>query len=363
MTTLPRVKYFYFLFFFMVTSSVLRAQSDTDTTIYDILPLMPRFPACEQLDTTVAFKQQCAQQQLLSFMYQNIIYPFEARQNGNEGMVVVSFVVEKDGSLSDPQVLKDIGGGCGMETVRVVNLMNSAGIAWVPGEKDGQVVRCRYTLPVKFRLEEQLPYSLVGRDTVYTEFDIPLQFRGGEEALTSYLKEQLKYPKAWQDSCLIGNIDIQLWVGPGGVTRVLDLTDFAGLGFDFWSAATDAATSTYNRWDVAVFEGRQVPAAYEISLTFFPEGEACKSVVADYDLAVAALNEGIALYNEEKTEEGIAKMTEAVNRFPNNANFLLSRGQAYMNTNQFAEACVDLRKAKEIAQINWFDNILPLLCK
>ena len=360
---MPRLKYLFILGFLGWISPSLQAQAVTDTTIYDILPMMPRFPACEQLDTTLAFKQQCAQQQLLSFMYQNIIYPLEARQNGNEGMVVVSFVVEKDGSLSNPQILKDIGGGCGIETIRVVNLMNSAGIAWVPAEKDGAAVRCRYTLPVKFRLEEQLPYAMVGMDTVYTEFDTPLEFRGGEDALAAHLKEQLRCPEAWQDSCLIGNIDIQLWVGPGGVVRVLDLTDFAGLGFDFWFAATEAATSTYNRWDVAVFEGRKVPAAYEISLTFFPEREACKAVVADYDLAVAALDEGIALYNEEKTAEGIAKMTEAVNRFPNNANFLLSRGQAYMNTNQFAEACSDLRKAKEIAQINWFDNILPLLCK
>lgn len=353
----------YLLLFVFVAFGRLSGQTDQDTTVYEIVPVMPRFPACEQLDTTLVFKQECAQQQLLSFMYQNIVYPLEARQNGNEGMVVVSFVVEKDGSLSDPRILKDIGGGCGIETVRVVNLMNSAGIPWIPGEKDGQVVRCRYTLPIKFKLEEQPPYTLFGTDTIYTEFDTPLEFKGGEEALSAHLQSRLKYPAAWQDSCLVGNIDIQLWVGPTGKVRVLDLTDFAGLGFDFWFAATEAATSTYGLWELATFEGRVVPAAYDISLTFFPEGEGCKTVVANYDLAINALNEGIALYNAEKQEEGIAKMTEAVNLFPNNANFLLSRGQAYMNSNQFAEACADLRKAKEIAQINWYDNILPLLCR
>lgn len=357
------LQYLSLLLFVIGLTSPLRGQESQDTTIYEIVPQMPRFPACEQLDTTIVFKDQCAQQQLLSFMYQNIMYPFEARQNGNEGTVVVSFVVEKDGSLSNAKVLKDIGGGCGMETVRVVNLMNSAGIAWIPGEKDGEIVRCRYNLPIKFKLEEQPPYTIFGTDTIYTEYDTPLQFQGGEEALSAHLNSKLSYPETWQDSCLIGNIDIQLWVGPKGRVRVLDLTDFADLGFDFWSAATEAATSTFGKWEVATFEGRAVPAAYDISLTFFPEREACKTVVTNYDRAVKALNEGIALYNEEKTEEGIAKMTEAVNLFPNNANFLLSRGQAYMNSNQFAEACVDLRKAKEIAQVNWFDNILPLLCR
>lgn len=336
--------------------------TETDTTIYTALEIGPRFPACENVDTTLAFKSQCAQRELLKFMYSNIRYPMEARQQNIEGQVVVSFVVEKDGALSNAEILKDIGGGAGEEVLRVVQGMNDNDIAWVPGQRDGQPVRARFTLPIRFKLEEAKPYVLAGRDSIYTEYDEPLTFKGGQEALGSFLEKELNYPQEWADSCTIGRIDIQLLVRPNGEVRILDLTDYNDLGFDFWYAAIDATASTAGQWDPAVYEGRNVGGAYDIQLPFVPQNEACATVVEKYQRANQLANEGADLFNEGEKEAGLAKMEEALSLFPRNAEFLLLRGQAYLDMQEFGKACTDLRLARSISLVNYYDNVLPIIC-
>lgn len=85
---------------------------------------------------------------LNKFLADNIIYPANAKQNNVEGTVVVQFVVETDGSISNITLLKDIGDGCGDEALRVVRKMPK----WIPGKQNGVAVRVQYQLPVRFTL-------------------------------------------------------------------------------------------------------------------------------------------------------------------------------------------------------------------
>lgn len=345
-------------------ASASAQQADlADTIIYKVVEEMPRFPGCEALDTSLQVKSQCAQQRLLAFIYQNIVYPIEARREGNEGTVVVSFVVEKDGFISNPRIVRDIGGGCGEEALRIISAMNQSGVRWTPGKKDGKPVRVQFNLPVKFKLKEALPYIIVEGDSIWTDFDEPLEFEGGIEGLIGHIEEKLDYPVTGNDSCLIGNIDVQLLVRNTGEVRILNLTDYNDLGFDFWYEAIDAATSTFGKWKIATYEGRKVPTAYDLSLSFAPSIDECKQKVDDYEVAAKLVEEGMEMFNSEKKEEGIQKMTEGINMFPDDANFLLARGQAYLDTNRMEEACADLSKAREIALVSWYDNILSLICK
>lgn len=119
--------------------------------IFVVAEDMPRFPGCEDLPSKKE-KEQCAGQKLLEFIYANIQYPAVARENGVEGTVVVAFVVEKDGSVADIKLLRDIGAGCGDEAQRVVKLMNAMPERWIPGKQRGKAVRVQYNLPVKFVL-------------------------------------------------------------------------------------------------------------------------------------------------------------------------------------------------------------------
>ncbi len=353
----------WFLALLMVLAVTMVRAQEGDTTIYQAVEEMPRFPGCEQLDTTLTALNKCAEQQLLRFVYSQVGYPVEARRQGLEGNVVVSFVVELDGSLSSPQIVKDIGGGCGLEVIRVVNLMNERGLRWRPGFKEDGPVRVRMTLPVRFQLEEAKPYVLAGRDTIYVRYDTPPGFIGGDEALSRWLAERLDYPTSGLDSCRVGTIDMQLQIGRDGQVRILDMTDYNDLGFDFWYEAIDAATSTIGQWDVAVFEGRKVPSAYDITLSFAPNNEACREVVTAYQEAGRLVQEGAELFNADDQEAGLAKLDEALARFPNDANFLFIRGQMLLEADRLREACRDLRKGSEIALVNWYNDILPLICR
>ena len=86
---------------------------------------------------------------LYKYLRENIKYPQLARDNNITGKVYVTFVVERDGSIANPRVLKDIGGGCGAEAIRVVKSMPK----WNPGKQRGKAVRVQFNLPVNFNLQ------------------------------------------------------------------------------------------------------------------------------------------------------------------------------------------------------------------
>ncbi|MEK7253588.1 MAG: energy transducer TonB [Bacteroidota bacterium] len=339
----------------------------SDTTIYKVVEELPRFPGCETLDTTLAVKNQCAQTALIVFFNRNIVYPMQARQDSIAGTVVLSFVVEKDGYISNPTLVKDIGGGCGEEALRVASGMNealkTASLTWVPGKKSGVPVRTHVNVPIKFKLQEPPDFVLVGWDTVYVEVDDSLTFKAGNAALEKHLIEKLKFPAAFKDSCKIGSMDMTLLVNPDGLVKVLDMSDYGNLGFDFQFEAIQAATSTYGMWNPATRKGRQVPASYELTVLFKPTATGCQQKIADYDRANALAVEGSQLFNEEKQEEGLAKLNEALKLFPDNANFLYLRGQAYMNMNKMTEACEDFKKVRSIVSLEIVNQLIPLLCK
>ncbi len=344
---------------------------EADTIIYKTAAEMPRFPACEALDTTIAFKIKCAEQQLLRYVYQRIVYPPAAVEQDLEGTVVVSFIVEKNGQISNPQIVKDLGGGTGDAALLVVRAMQRDGILWVPGrDQEGQPLRVTVNLPVRFRLQDAPNSQMIGADTVYVRWDEPLRYEGGAEALSKYLEEELKYPSSGNDSCIIGSMDVQVLIEGDGNVRILDIIDYNDLGFDFWYETVHTSISTYGKWTPAVFEGRNVSTSFDLSMSFIPTESTCSTIVDAYIDAANTAEEGSALFKEgfeaedqAKMDEGLAKMTKAVDRFPNDSQLLILRGQAYLDANRLQEACVDLSRASRIALINWYDSILPLLCK
>ncbi|MBK8885677.1 MAG: energy transducer TonB [Saprospiraceae bacterium] len=120
--------------------------------IFRVVEQMPRFPGCEDKGTDKE-KEDCAKGKMLEYIYKNLKYPAIARENGVEGQVVLQFVVDKDGSITDAKIVRDIGAGCGTAAETVVNGMNNMGQKWIPGKQRGRPVRVLYTLPVKFKLE------------------------------------------------------------------------------------------------------------------------------------------------------------------------------------------------------------------
>ncbi len=117
------------------------------------IEIMPRFPGCEDQIGSEEEKQKCALNLMLQYVYKNIKYPPEARENGVEGMVIIKYVVDLDGSLTDVEIVKDPGGGLGEAGLAVINLMNEEHIRWVPGSINGTPAKVQFHLPIKFKLE------------------------------------------------------------------------------------------------------------------------------------------------------------------------------------------------------------------
>ena len=103
--------------------------------VFDIVEHMPTFPG--------------GQMELMKFLAENVRYPKEAEEKGKQGRVVLTFIVEKDGSVSNIDVAKKVCDELDAEAVRVVSSMPK----WTPGMQNGKNVRVKYTVPVTFRLQ------------------------------------------------------------------------------------------------------------------------------------------------------------------------------------------------------------------
>ena len=340
------------------------AEATQDTTIYDIAEETPRFPSrCETLDTTAAVKAECSQLALLAYVNQKTLYPAEAREQNISGMAVIGFVVEKNGVVSRARVMRDPGGNLGVAALRAVIGM-AREVRFRPAVRGGEFVRFNYVLPIRFKLEEPLPYVVAGRDTIYTTLTEPLRFARHDGKLGDYFDEHLRYPAAGEDSCRTGQLDLQLLVQADGRVRVQDIIDYNDLGTDFTFEAISVATGTLGMWEPAEYDGRPVTAAYDIQVTFAPESAACRATLDRYNEAVDLINEGQTLAQDSTTlEAGLAKMDAAVALFPRDGRFRIARGQARMDNNRLEGACQDLRLARDIALIDWYDSVLPLICR
>jgi protein TonB len=118
-----------------VPVKVEEEESAEEMQIFMVVESMPEYPGGE----TALYK----------YLAENIKYPQMAKESGIQGRVFVTFVVERNGSVTDVKVLRGIGGGCDEEAIRVVQNMPK----WTPGKQRGKSVRVQYNLPVKFTLQ------------------------------------------------------------------------------------------------------------------------------------------------------------------------------------------------------------------
>lgn len=105
------------------------------TKVFDVVEEMPSFPGGNAA--------------LMSYLNSNTKYPVVAQENGVQGRVIISFVVERDGSISDVKVARSVDPSLDREAQRVVKSMPR----WSPGKQNGSTVRVKYTVPVVFRLQ------------------------------------------------------------------------------------------------------------------------------------------------------------------------------------------------------------------
>ena len=129
---------------------VARDSSGDDAGLVVLRPTIPAyFPGCSAYPEGSAGKTECSGRELMAFVGRELGYPEAAREESIEGVVVLSFVVNATGGIRDARVLRDIGGGCGEEALRVVNAMPR----WQPAIDEGRTVATPFTLPLTFSLQ------------------------------------------------------------------------------------------------------------------------------------------------------------------------------------------------------------------
>ena|GEM_PF-3510298 len=135
------------------TFDTAQAVTPKEDEEFKVVETMPRFPGCEDEELSDKEKEDCAKQTMLEFIYSNLRYPAEARENNIDGMVVSQFLILKNGDIGQAQITRDIGSRCGNAVLWIINRMNYTCDKWVPGSQRGEPVKVQYTLPVRFRLE------------------------------------------------------------------------------------------------------------------------------------------------------------------------------------------------------------------
>ena len=114
---------------------VVETEVVDEDVIVDVAEIMPEFPG-----GTAA---------LMKYLGTNIKYPTISQEMGSAGRVIVQFVVDKDGSISNPEVVRGVDAYLDKEAIRVISSMPK----WRPGVQNGKKVRVKYTVPVVFRLQ------------------------------------------------------------------------------------------------------------------------------------------------------------------------------------------------------------------
>jgi TonB family protein len=118
----------------VTTKKAAAPSAEDNSDVFNVVEKMPEFEG--------------GMNGMMSFLQKNIKYPEEAIKNGTQGRVVVQFVVNKDGSITDANVVKSVSPELDAEALRVVKSMPK----WTPGEQRGEKVRVQFTLPVQFKL-------------------------------------------------------------------------------------------------------------------------------------------------------------------------------------------------------------------
>ena len=249
--------------------SAAKTQQADDSKPYTYVEQMPQFKGGET--------------DMLKFLGSNIRYPQEARDAGVEGLVVLSFVVGKDGSLTDIQNLKKLGGGTDEEAARVVKLMDGL---WVPGKQNGKLVSVRYTLPIRFALSEAERAATAGKAN-----QMP-KFKGGPEAMMQTMQPYLQLPAEAAQENLDARVVVKFTVEKdGSVSNIkleqtklkktvgsgseLDYMDAATFGLQnkailakLSNAAATAVKATSGQWQPSLKDGQPVAAELVLPIQF-----------------------------------------------------------------------------------------------
>lgn len=253
-------------------------KSVPDSVVFQVVEEMPDFPGGVQA--------------LMDYLSKNVRYPAEAHAIGAQGRVIVSFIVKKDGSISDTKVERSVNPYLDKEAERVIAAMPK----WKPGKQRGQAVNVKFSVPVSFKLSgpelpkaEEIKQSdldevvVVGygpqedstpgavgvkgenADQAFTVVETMPKFPGGQAGLMHYLAKSVKYPTIAQKNKEQGKVIVQMIVGTDGSLSNVKVLRSVSPSLD---AEAIRVVGNMPKWEPGMQKGQAVPVKYTLPITF-----------------------------------------------------------------------------------------------
>lgn len=201
--------------------------------------------------------------ELMKFIKNNIRYPAICQQQGIQGKVIVQFVVNTDGSITDATVVKSVHPHLDREAIRVINAMPK----WTPGRQRGEAVRVRFTLPVNFRLAIEYKVTIINENNEEVQGKVEKlpQFPDGKEAMTAYLKENMKYPNGARKYGKEGSVTVSFVVNTDGSRSKYKITDSTDPVFN---GEALRLIRSMPKWEPAIQNGKPVRVESRVNVPF-----------------------------------------------------------------------------------------------
>lgn len=242
-------------------------KSNKDAPVFEVVDEAPQYPG----GITA----------LMEFLKTNIRYPEAAHKAGTQGRVIVQFVVEKDGSISEARIAKSVSTELDKEAIRVISAMP----VWIPGKQKGEPQRVRFTVPVMFRLSggpvaEEIKDSNLsevvvkgyggeeGVNSAPVIFEVVEQmpkYPGGVNGMMQYLARTIKYPVVAQESKMEGRVIVQMIVNKEGQVTNTKVIRSVSPELD---AEAIRVVSSMPRWEPGMQRGQAVNVKYTLPITF-----------------------------------------------------------------------------------------------
>ena len=251
------------------TSNPTSGGSDTTNAVYEVVEIQPS-PAGGMAGWN-------------KYLSENLRYPPNAQRKGIEGTVIVAFVVNTDGTTTDIEILRSVGGGCDEEVIRIVQ----GSPKWTPGMQRGTPVRTRMRLPLRFMLggtdtsrdstevslnAVPLPPATDGQDSsqegaalFFDVVDTPPSPVGGFEAWSRHLSENLTYPTSARMKGIQGTVLVSFIVNTDGTIEGIELVQGIGGGCDEEAIRIIKSSPS---WTPGMIKGKAVRTRMKIPIGF-----------------------------------------------------------------------------------------------
>ena len=212
--------------------------------VFTVVEKMPSFPGGDA--------------ELLKYIATNIKYPKESQDNGEQGRVICSFIVGRDGSVNNPEVLRGVTPLLNEEVVRVINTMPR----WNPGMQRGKAVAVKYTVPITFRLKSPVEEA---KEETLTVVDVMPQYPGGDRELLKFIAQSIKYPTDAQEAGVQGRVICSFVVDKKG--NIVEPKIIRGIDPSLDAEAL-RVIGMMPRWTPGRQDGKAVRVLYTVPITF-----------------------------------------------------------------------------------------------